>query len=70
MKRLGHGSVVPSTGTEQTRFIELVAPGTLGSAGCVIEMQNVRGAKMRIELKGGDLVGCVASVSNSFWSAR
>jgi hypothetical protein len=70
MKRLGHGSVVPSTGTEQTRFIELVAPGTLGSAQCVIEMHNVRGAKMRIELKGGDLVGCVASVSNSFWSAR
>ena len=69
MKRLGRGTMVASAGAEQTRFIEFVAPGALGAGECVIEMQNTRGAKVRIQLKGGDLPGCVASVSNSFWSA-
>ena len=69
MRRLGGGGVVASTGAEHPQFVEWVAPPVLGGGQCVIEMHNARGAKVRIEIKGGDLPGCVAGVSRSFWSA-
>ena len=65
----GGGALAACTAGEAPRFVELVTPRAIGGGECVIEMQNVRGAKVRIHLKGGDLPGCVAGVSRSFWSA-
>jgi hypothetical protein len=56
------------------RFVELFAPATRGTpAGaappaCVIEMDNARGAKMRVELNGDALAGLPAMCS-AFWAA-
>src|SRR5580704_15129763 len=63
------GALAACPGGEGARFVEWVTPSAIGGGECVIEMQNARGAKVRIELKGGDLPGCVAGVSRSFWSA-
>lgn len=57
------------TAGEVASFVEVVTPSAIGGGECVIEMQNARGARVRIEIKGGDLPGCVAGVSRSFWSA-
>ena len=58
------------------RFVELFAPTPMtattpaapGRAQCVVEMQNVRGAKMRVELDGEALAGLVG-LCRTFWSA-
>jgi hypothetical protein len=50
-------------------FLEWRTPAAIGSCECRLELQNARGAKMRIELKGGDLAGSLASLSSAFWSA-
>jgi len=56
------------------RFVELFAPaGRAAPAGvaqpaCVIEMDNARGAKMRVELNGDALAGLPAMCS-AFWAA-
>jgi hypothetical protein len=47
-------------------FVELPAPVSMGSSECILEMEDPRGAKMRIHLKGmpaPDLAG----LSRSFW---
>jgi hypothetical protein len=49
-----------------TTFVELPAPVSMGSSECILEMEDPRGAKMRIHLKGmpaPDLAG----LSRSFW---
>ncbi len=49
-----------------TTFVELPAPASGASSECILEMEDPRGAKMRIHLKGTpapDLVG----LSRSFW---
>ena len=59
------------------RFVELfaatvpvtaTAPAAPGRAQCVVEMHNVRGAKMRVELGGQALAG-LAGLCRAFWSA-
>ena len=35
---------------------------------CVIELQNARGAKMRVELSGNGIAG-LAGICNTFWGA-
>jgi hypothetical protein len=65
----GGGALAACPAGEAARFVELFTPGAIGGGECVIEMQNVRGAKVRIQIKSGDLPGCVAGVSRSFWSA-
>jgi hypothetical protein len=48
-------------------FVELPAPVSMGSSECILEMEDPRGAKMRIHLKempAPDL----AALSRSFWS--
>ena len=55
------------------RFVELFAPAAsmtaaAGGAECVVEMNNARGAKMRVELNGQRLVG-LAGLCSAFWSA-
>ena len=53
----------------QPTFVELFTPRAGGSGECLVELENARGAKMRIQLKGGDLAGSLASLSSNFWSA-
>jgi len=61
-------------GTELTpRFVELFAPaGAAASATsqpqCVVEMDNARGAKMRVQLDGHALAG-LAVLCSAFWAA-
>jgi hypothetical protein len=54
----------------QPSFVEWLAPAAGGSAECRVELENRRGAKMRIELKGGDVVASLERLSRDFWSAR
>jgi hypothetical protein len=56
------------------RFVELFAPAgptvTAGTsqAECVVEMNNARGVKLRVELNGKGLAG-LAGLCSAFWSA-
>lgn len=55
-----------SAAANNTRFVELPAIGRSGTPECLIELEDVSGAKMRIELKGvaaADLV----SLSRGLW---
>ena len=69
-KRLGQ------TGALQTRkggvqFVELAfapPPQPASLCECAIELENVRGAKMRVELNGNGLAG-LAGLCSAFWSA-
>jgi hypothetical protein len=67
-KQLEGGEVPGRAVVGEARFVELFAPTSVGACECVVELQNARGARMRIQLKGGDLAG-LASLSSSFWSA-
>jgi len=52
------------------QFVELFtqpAPSAASASPCIVEMQNVRGAKMRVEL--GSIAGLDGLVS-AFWGAR
>ena len=54
-----------------TQFVELFAAPAGTSAGmreCVVELENARGAKMRVELSGNGLAG-LAGMCSTFWSA-
>jgi hypothetical protein len=50
-------------------FIELPPPSLATAGGCVIEFENVSGAKMRIELTGSQ-VPDLAALGRSFWESR
>jgi hypothetical protein len=51
---------------EPAGFVEL-PPSTLpASRECVMELENTRGAKMRVHLRGAD-VPDLAALSRSFW---
>ena len=58
------------------RFVELFAPaGPMPSAAalallpeCVVELDNARGAKMRVELSGKGLAG-LSTLCSAFWAA-
>ena len=55
------------------RFVELFAaagamPAPSAQPECAVELENGRGAKMRVELNGDGLAG-LAGVCNAFWSA-
>jgi len=61
--------------TELTpRFVELFAPAARTTAAgalrpeCVVELDNARGAKMRVELSGNGLSG-LSALCNAFWAA-
>ena len=56
-----------------TQFVELAftpvpPPAAQCLCECVIELENVRGAKMRVELNGNGLAG-LAGLCSAFWSA-
>ena len=63
----------PLAGAVAPRFVELFAPAgatmaTSMRAPCVVEMDNARGAKMRVELSG-DALGGLAALCSAFWAA-
>jgi hypothetical protein len=47
-------------------FVELAAPAIASSCECLLELEDVAGAKMRIHLKGGEAPDLTA-LSRSFW---
>ena len=49
------------------RFIELVAPTSVGPCQCTLELENVRDAKMRVQLKSVEMPD-LAAMSRSFWN--
>lgn len=53
---------------EEVRLMEVFAAPTMARlAGCIIEMENVQGAKMRIGL---NILDGLTGLSSAFWSAR
>ena len=68
----GAGTTTPR-GELAPRFVELFAPAAsmtsaAGRAQCVVEMDNARGAKMRVELSGQGLAS-LPGLCSAFWSA-
>ena len=50
-------------------FVELFSPTASSSPECIMELENARGKKMRIQLRGV-AVPNVALLSRIFWSSR
>jgi len=55
-------------GREETTFVELTAPLPAPSGECLVELEDVGGAKMRVHLRGAETPDLVA-LSRSFWDA-
>lgn len=57
------------------RFVELFAPAArtapagAASSACVVELDNARGAKMRVELDGNGLAVGLSVLCSAFWAA-
>ena len=73
-RRFEGAGVTPPRGELAPRFVELFAPAAsmtsaAGRAECVVEMDNARGAKMRVALSGQGLAS-LAGLCSAFWSAR
>lgn len=70
-KRVPRAGGVAPTGRRELRFVELL-PGSVspvpGGRECVIEMENIRGGKMRVELSGSGLAS-LSSLCSAFWGA-
>ena len=54
------------TGGDVTTFVELGGPLPAGSGECLVELEDVSGAKMRVHVKGVEAPDLVA-LSRSFW---
>lgn len=66
------GGALPAS-SMGTQFVELALaparqPGAQIPCECVLELENTRGAKMRVELNGNGLAG-LAGLCSVFWSA-
>ena len=62
-RRVGNGE----GDVNSTAFVELISQGAILCA-CTVEMEDARGARMRIELKGA--AADVTALSRTFWSER
>ena len=62
-RRVGNGDDDVKNGA----FVELIPQGALLCT-CIVEMEDARGARMRIELKGA--AADVTALSRTFWSER
>jgi hypothetical protein len=70
-RRLEHAGGAAPAATVDTRFVELLVTPASAAASrceCSIELENARGAKLRVELNGNGLAG-LAGLCNAFWSA-
>ena len=69
-KRLERGADPERTGKVGTQFVEMFAPPAFSAAPmteCIVEMENARGGKMRVELRSLD---GLAGLASAFWNAR
>lgn len=69
-KHVARGAAPARLAKAAPQFVELFAqpvPSAAPASPCIVEMQNVRGAKMRVEL--GSIAGLDGLVS-AFWGAR
>ena len=73
--RLDYGRLKKVVGTERAgevksvpEFVELLAPAAGRLPECVVELENARGEKMRIHLRG--VVPDVVLLSRAFWSSK
>jgi hypothetical protein len=71
----GAASQAPASKADKvdTEFVELFAAAPAAAPAavmheCVIELENARGAKMRVELNGAGLAG-LAHLCRGFWGA-
>jgi len=70
-RRLEHDGGAAQAGKGGARFVELMvspAPGAQSLCECAVELENARGAKMRVELNGNGLAG-LAGLCSAFWGA-
>ncbi len=74
-RRMHNAAEQTQAGTGESEFVELMAASaatvtaaTMVARECVIELENARGAKMRVELNGQGLAG-LAHLCSGFWSA-
>lgn len=68
-KRLAQAVGTYKISKTSTQFVEMtVAPSTrlAAQSECVIQLENARGAKMRVELNGNGIAG-LAEMCNTFW---
>ena len=63
-RRVGNGDEEVNSGA----FVELIPQGAAILCTCTVEMEDARGARMRIELKGA--AADVTALSRTFWSER
>jgi hypothetical protein len=71
-KRVEQKTVVAANATEAegtTRFVELAPFSPAGSCECSLELENIGGAKMRIQLKSITMPD-LAAISQTFWNRR
>jgi len=69
--RLERAGGAAHEGKIDTRFVELLvspAPSAANLCECAVELENARGAKMRVQLNGNGLAG-LAGLCSTFWSA-
>jgi hypothetical protein len=69
-RRLERAGGVARGGRLDTQFVDLFAAPAATAAGmreCVVELENARGAKMRVELNDNGLAG-LAGLCSAFWS--
>ena len=70
-QRLEHELIAADAGKDGPRFVELMvspAPSAPSLCECAVELENGRGAKMRVELNGNGLAG-LAGLCSGFWGA-
>ena len=71
-KRVEQKTVVAAKATEAqgtARFVELAPFSSTGSCECSLELENVSGAKMRIQLKSITMPD-LAAISQTFWNRQ
>ena len=71
-KRAGQVGPAARSSKVDAQFVELFAAPASTAAPvceCAVELENARGAKMRVQLNGHGLAG-LASLCSTFWSAR
>ena len=73
LKRRVERQAVGAAGASETkgtaRFVELAPFSSVGGCECLLELENVGGAKMRIHLKG-IAVPDLAALSQTFWNRQ
>ena len=71
-KRVQRAGGVSGPGAGDLRFVELLPgsapPAIAGTLECVVELANVRGARMRVQLNGPGL-GRLPELCRAFWEA-